>query len=266
MKKSWLLPLVLGLAGLGQGAWAAQAQVLNNTEWTLQSLTGWSVAPLANLSPQPSLNFKGDKIAGSDGCNFFNGAYSLNGNAPNSLRIPTDKMVSTMMGCMGDADTVSRLYAKALEKTTAYRLDGQRLVLLDTQNKVLATLQKAANGLSGTSWQVQEYYDGKSGLVSNESSQRMTLKFEPKRLFLNGNSGCNNYSAQYAINLNKGTLRVNEVGVSRRACAQAGAMKDEADYLRALGKVRRFHRAGSSLALLNEKGHVLVNLNLKPEK
>ena len=74
MKKSWLLPLVLGLAGLGQGAWAAQAQVLNNTEWTLQSLTGWSGAPLANLSPQPSLNFKGDKIAGSDGCNFFNGA------------------------------------------------------------------------------------------------------------------------------------------------------------------------------------------------
>ena len=110
-----------------------------------------------------------------------------------------------MMGCMGDADTVSRLYAKALEKTTAYRLDGQRLVLLDTQNKVLATLQKAANGLSGTSWQVQEYYDGKSGLVSNESSQRMTLKFEPKRLFLNGNSGCNNYSAQYAFNLNIGT-------------------------------------------------------------
>ncbi|MEN9502983.1 MAG: hypothetical protein RI964_2268 [Pseudomonadota bacterium] len=261
MKMSWLIPFMVGASLVSQTAFAANA--LNKTEWTLQTLAGWQGQSLANIQHPATLAFNAAGVSGNDGCNSFSGRYTLSRHPPNGLRIPTDSMVSTMMACVGEGDTLARLYIQALGATVRYQLNGQQLSLLNAQGKVLATLKQPASELPNTKWQLMGYFDGRSGFVSSANTQKMTANFGANGS-LTGSSGCNSYFASYTVNPAKNSLKIKGVGATEMFCAQPqDLMQEESHFLKALSSVKTYHRVGNSLEMFNAKGMRVLDFRLQ---
>ena len=70
------------------------------------------------------------------GCNRFMGGYSLSNSA---LALPN--LASTMMACVDGMQYEHALHT-ALRQTSSWRIEGERLTLLDAAGKSLATFEK----------------------------------------------------------------------------------------------------------------------------
>lgn len=259
--KNILISLAAAVALLCNTAYAVDAK-LDKTEWALQSLSGWNGQSPAKLPRPATLAFNGDNVSGNDGCNLFNGIYTQT-KKPNSLRIPTDKMMSTMMACMGDADKLSRLYLQALNRTTVYQLHGNTLTLKDARGRKLASFNKPATELPGTNWQVMDYNDGKQGIVSSINTERMSMTFS-KDGRVTGNAGCNRFFATYTHNPRNNSIAISQIGATKMFCQQPeGVMREEAQFLKALASAKTYRRSGATLELFNTQGSHALGLSLK---
>lgn len=262
--KKYLICFAACVALLGNSAYAVDAK-LNKTEWTLQSLSNWNGQSPAKLAQPATLAFSGDNVSGNDGCNLFNGVYTQTAK-PNSLRIPTDKMMSTMMACMGTADKLSRQYLQTLNQTMAYQLTGETLTLKDARGRKLAVFTKPATTLPNTSWQVANYNNGKEGVVSSLSTERMSVTFD-KNGRITGHAGCNRFFGTYSHNPANKSITISQIGATKMYCQQPeGVMQEESLFLQALASAKTFRRSGATLELFNQQGVHAVGLNLKSGK
>ena len=259
MKMPWLIPAVMGASLLSQTAVAANT--LNKTEWVLQTLVGWQGQPLATIQRPATLVFNAGGVSGNDGCNSFSGRYVVRGG--NQLRIPPNNRVSTMMACMGEADTLARLYTQALDATTHYQLNGQQLSLFNAQGNVVATLKKPASELPNTKWQLMGYFDGRNAFVSSANTEKMTANFGANGS-LTGNGGCNSYFANYLVNPAQNSVQITGIGATKMFCAQPDdLMQEESRFLKALSSVKTYHRMGNSLEMFNAKGMRVLDFRLQ---
>ncbi|WP_295935864.1 META domain-containing protein [uncultured Alistipes sp.] len=96
---------------------------LVGTEWQLIQLEGQSIKPEEGKF---TLKFLAEenRVSGVGACNRLNGKYETSGK--NALKI--GPLASTMMACPG-MDLEGK-YAKVLEATTHYDMDGPMLLLL----------------------------------------------------------------------------------------------------------------------------------------
>lgn len=116
----------------------APAPELTGRRWLLTEVGGLPVRaypgqPEAHLVFTPADGGVG-RISGSDGCNSLVGSYTLKGGA-----IAFDHMGSTMRLCP-QGDEQARALASAFGRTTAIRLEGNRLELMGG-NERLATFE-----------------------------------------------------------------------------------------------------------------------------
>jgi heat shock protein HslJ len=94
--------------------------------------TSWRVASMyVNQIPLPdtalTASFDANStVAGSAGCNNYNGPYSVSGNA-----ISIGPLGSTNATCGQDIDTQEQVYLTALQSAATYQLTGTQLVLWD---------------------------------------------------------------------------------------------------------------------------------------
>lgn len=115
-----LLALPLAAAGCA-GMSAAPAPVLVGTEWRLESLGGREV-PAASAA---TLSFpESGRVAGNASCNRFFGTYTQTGQ-----KISFSQMGSTRMACIGPAADQEGRYLAALQKATAFEVEGSRLTI-----------------------------------------------------------------------------------------------------------------------------------------
>jgi putative lipoprotein len=103
--------------------------------WRLADLNGKPVSLSMEQRPNFVLTDDGNRITGSGGCNRLMGSYELDGH---SLRFKT--VATTMMACLGPVMDVERKFLAALNATTAYRISGSTLQLLDDKGHALAWL------------------------------------------------------------------------------------------------------------------------------
>ncbi|MCX9156292.1 YbaY family lipoprotein [Niveibacterium sp. 24ML] len=117
----------------------AAPATLKDTYWKLE-LLGDTPVQVADKQREAHLVMHGEpsRVAGSGGCNRLMGGYVVKGN---TLRF--DKLASTMMACAGGMEQELRFMA-ALNKVTAWRIEGQQLSLLDADGKPLARLRAVA--------------------------------------------------------------------------------------------------------------------------
>jgi len=125
---------VIGLSSQSQcAAPPAGSATLENTYWKLASLRGQAVAPSterqreAHLILQPAQR----RVVGSGGCNRLSGAYTLDGE-----RLAFSRAIGTMMACRDGMDQ-ERALLDTLTQVARWRVDGQRLVLLDERGAPL---------------------------------------------------------------------------------------------------------------------------------
>src|SRR5512141_2614124 len=139
----WVIGFLL-LPAAAASAGAMDTGPLDGTAWVLTGLEGRAVAG----SPAATLQFDGDRVTGSDGCNRFSGRYSAGGSA---FQVPP-QLVSTQMACEPRVEAQARTYLAALTGATRHRVEGARLTLLSADGRALATLVAQSLVLAGTSW------------------------------------------------------------------------------------------------------------------
>jgi heat shock protein HslJ len=223
---------------------------LDNTAWRLTALPG----DPAVAGPAATLHFAGRKVSGSDGCNRFSGSYTATGN---SLRV-AGKLASTMMACPEGTMQQAAAFGSALQRATAFRRDGRRLLLQDDAGNVLATLREQATGLAGSAWQVTGYNNGRQAVVSLLAGSDLTLAFSADGR-LSGSAGCNRYHATYSSSAQD--IRIGPAGATRRTCGEPpGIMEQEARFLDALASAALWRLDGDRLELRTAGGALAVSL------
>ncbi len=103
--------------------------------------------------------------------------------------------------------------------------------------------------LTAHQWKIVKVYDQPA--VGEETP---TMAFEADRVY--GNTGCNNYFAQYTIDGNRLTLT--NAGATNRLCANAGS---EAAILKALNEIASFRLDKKTVLLYDASGNTLFELS-----
>jgi putative lipoprotein len=109
---------------------ASEEQGDGGIVWTLETLEG-QPAPLG-MGGRPielQLDAAESRVAGFSGCNRYTGSFNNDGNSTHGTPIQFGPMAGTLMACPEGEDT-ERRYLQALGRVDAYRMDGEKLMLL----------------------------------------------------------------------------------------------------------------------------------------
>lgn len=216
---------------------------LAGTSWMLTVLGGQPALKDTTIT----LNIEDGRASGSDGCNRYTAAYKADG-----ANIKIHQPASTMMSCPEPIMVQAARYTKALEQPATYEVEDERLTLLDAGGLRLATFAAQSGDLSGTSWEVIAYNNGKQAVVSVASGTTLTAIFGAGGK-LTGDAGCNNYTASYKTDGKK--LVIGPARTTRKMCAEPpNIMEQEAQYLEALTTAATYRIDGSKLELRTAGG------------
>lgn len=240
--------LALTACTVGTMATTVTESPLGGTSWVLESLNG---APPIPDTPV-TLNFDADGLYGTDGCNQYRGSYQVNGD-----RITiNDSIASTMMACPEPIMQQATAYYEALKLAVNFKIADQQLTLLNSKGEVVATFAAQNRALSGTTWTVTGYNNGKQAVVSVLSGSTLTIIFgEDGRL--SGSAGCNTYMTSYEVS--DQSLRIGQIASTRMLCNEPeGVMEQETQFLEALGTAATYRIDGERLELRTSDGALAV--------
>lgn len=131
---SLLMVLAGGVLGQNSGKHRSAAP-LEKTEWKLAWLNGTKIDVAMPLQvPYIQLDPETHRVSGSGGCNRLMGAYELSGD-----HLKFTQMAITRMACLHGGDTETN-FTKALDDVTSWKIVGDKLLLIDANQHVLAKL------------------------------------------------------------------------------------------------------------------------------
>lgn len=249
-----VLMMGIGLTGCQASSmkYGAETADLAGSMWRLISLDGLGKTDAAATT----LHFEDKtRLSGSDGCNSYRGSYSA---SDTSLKI-ADNMMATMMACPQAIERQASAFKNALKNSASFAMDDQQLRLLDANGQLVAEFEAVSQLLSGTSWEVTGYNNGRQAVVSVMAGSKITVSFGADGK-VTGAAGCNRYFASYKQN--GGKLTIGPPGATRMFCADpAGLMEQEQSFLAALQSANSLQLAGDRLTLRTEKGAIAISLS-----
>jgi heat shock protein HslJ len=130
-----LVSLVMVVAGSNQGQSAKHkpGAPLERTEWRLIWLGTTKIeSGVPQQAPYIQLDPENHRVSGSGGCNRLMGGYELAGD-----HLKFTQMVMSRMACIHGGDTESN-FAKALDQVKSWKVVGDKLLLMDAEQHVLA--------------------------------------------------------------------------------------------------------------------------------
>ncbi|WOF17137.1 META domain-containing protein [Methanoplanus sp. FWC-SCC4] len=188
------------------------------------------------------------KISGNAGCNNFFGEYTLENNS-----FKTGVLGTTLMACFDEETAlVESIFLKNLDKASSIKLAGDKLAILDESGKEILVFEKAT--LAGSEWELLSMKEG-DAIVSIPANTTVSLSFKEGKI--SGNTGCNNYFANY------NTDEISEIefglpGSTKMYCDEE-TMKTESSYLGLLEDVKGYRISGNTLTLTDSEGKTLLN-------
>lgn len=219
-----------------------------------------SVWILSDLPPDALLDrvtatlmFEGGTAAGTDGCNRFTGAYSLDGD---ELRF--GELAVTMMACPEPVMEQAKRYHAALKAARDARREEDSLVLVDAAGELLARFDAQPATLANTRWTVTGYNNGRGGVVGVAADTSLTLEFDDAGA-VSGSAGCNRFRGTYTEG--DDTVELGPLAASRKLC-QDEVMEQEALFLDALPRGTRLRFEADRLELRDEDGALQVAARL----
>ena len=236
---------------------SAGEEFLPGSSWNLSALNG--SAPLAGTVI--TLNFDENLAAfGSDGCNNYRRTVTVNGaNIEFGQSGP-----STLMACEEPIMAQATAYQEALAAAETFSATAEALVLMDSAGNEVATFAVASQELSGTSWIVTNYNNGREAVVGVVSGTEITANFGDDGQ-VSGTTGCNNYFASYEADAEAGTITIGQAGSTLMACAEPeGIMEQEQEFLAALATAATYRIQGSTLEMRTADDALALMLQLAP--
>jgi heat shock protein HslJ len=227
-------------------------------------LTGkvWALTELAGKPPAAGVGISAEfgsdgKVSGSAGCNRYSGTYTVSGN---SITI-SSSMATTMMMCDEAIMEQESAYLKALGEAKTYAVKGDQLTLTGADKTSLAIYKAQSQDLSGTSWEVTGYNNGKQAVIGTLAGTNLTADFG-KDGNLSGNAGCNTYSGAYKVNGDQ--ITIGPLVSTMMACSEPeGVMEQETQYLAALQSAATYQIEGNVLQLRTKEDALAAIFNRK---
>lgn len=237
---------------------AQAAGSLEGTRWILVSYVNKSGNTTNALQDmEPTAEFKDGRVAGSAGCNRYNGPYQMQGN-----KLTIGPMISTMMACPAAIMAQEQAFLANMEATASYQLSDGQLSLASKDGKALLTFKaEQPTPLTGGAWAMLYYNNGKGGAVSALADTKVTAIFGQDGQ-MSGSAGCNTYSAAYT--LNGSNIQIGPAATTRMSCAPE-VMDQERQYLTALQTAATYKIAGKTLELRTDAGALAASYNLADE-
>lgn len=222
---------------------------LTGTNWMLTTLNDSQPVPTTTIT----INFDDEgRVNGSDGCNNYSGSYEVDGN-----NIKFGQMASTMMACPDPIMKQANAYQSVMAETTTFEISGDELNFNDADGNPVATFSVVSNDLSGTSWQVISYNNGKQAVVSVIIGTELTAEFGDDGE-LKGNAGCNDYFGPYETD--DKAISMGPFGTTRKACQEPeGVMEQETLYLQALESAAVYKIDGNKMEMRTSEGSMAAN-------
>jgi len=227
-----------------------EASELTGSVWGLSLLMDKAIIPSSSISAE----FTSDgKVSGSSGCNQYSSTYTVTGS---TIKITTP-MAATLMACSQELMDQESAYLKALGEAKTFSVAGDELTLSGADNKSLLVYKSQSQDLSGTSWEVIGYNNGKQAITSVLAGSTITLDFASDGT-LSGNSGCNSYNGSFTVTGKQ--ITIGPLASTRMACADpAGVMEQESLYLAALGSAATYQIKDTGLELRTKDGALAVD-------
>jgi heat shock protein HslJ len=153
---------------------------LRGAYWKAVELSGMHV-PSMPVKHEPHLVFQPDgRVSGADGCNRIMGTYTVKGDA-----IAFGQVAGTQMACTDTAE-VERRFRSALARSGHWRIQNNRLELIDATGKPLAVFERqeqpapptATSPLQGTRWQLVRFQGGDGATLTPDDRSKYTIAFE----------------------------------------------------------------------------------------
>ncbi len=227
-----------------EAAQAAASQLaLVGTAWEVEFIgepdNGVAVIPGTNLT----LNFLVDRYAGSGGCNWFLGTYSVS-ESDLTMYAPAESGLQCQPTEIMNQEST---YMSALINVTNYRLEGDKLLAFTVEDQQLLTLKPAQEWpLDGTTWDLK-FVVQDTIWKPLLSGTKITLRIEGDQI--TGTAGCNEYSATAQVS-DAGDLTIGDLTVGDQVCNEPeGIMDQESAYLAWLPDVQGYVKLGGSLGL-----------------
>jgi heat shock protein HslJ len=211
---------------------------LNNQGKSLDVLTGSEI----------TLEFEADQVVGSAGCNNYFATYKIEGN---SLTI--NQIGSTMISCEPEVNEQEMRYVSTFKNVASYQVADERLEMLDADGEIVLTFAALEpTPLTGTTWRLSGYNNGKDGFASVLNGSEITAVFGADGS-LSGSAGCNSYTASYTVQGNK--LSLGSLAGTLMMCEEpAGIMDQENDYLAALAAAAAYQVKVDALEVFDADG------------
>ncbi len=236
------------------GSQAGGGGDLTGKVWALTELMGKPPAAGVGISAQFSAD---GMVSGSAGCNRYSGTYTVSGN---SITF-SSPMATTMMMCDESIMEQESAYLKALGEAKTYAVKGDQLTLTGVDKTSLVIYKAQSQDLSGTSWEVTGYNNGKQAVTGTLTGTNLTADFG-KDGNLSGNAGCNTYSGAYKVNGDQ--ITIGPLASTMMACSEpAGVMEQEAQYLAALQSAATYQIEGNVLQLRTKEDALAATFNKK---
>jgi heat shock protein HslJ len=232
-------------------------EFLPDSNWNLTALNG--SAPVAGTAI--TLNFNESlAVFGSDGCNNYRTTATVDGD---NIQF-AQPGAATLMACDEPVMSQATAYQEALAAAETFSATAEALVLMDGAGNELATFAVASQELSGTSWTVISYNNGREAVVSVLLDTEITASFGDDGQ-VTGTAGCNNYFASYEADAEAGTITIGQAGSTMMACAEPeGIMEQEQEYLAALATAATYSIQANTLEMRTADNALAVVMQLAP--
>lgn len=235
---------------------------LEGTRWTLELYLD-SQGDLVSVLPDTEVTaqFEAGEIGGSAGCNRYFGSYEVDGD-----KLSIGPLASTEMYCHPDEVMDQEMaYLAALGSAASYKTEDDRLEIADSPGQtVLVFAVRAPAPLTGTTWQMMTYNNGREAVVSPLRGTDITALFGEGGS-LTGSAGCNNYTTSYE--LDGDNITIGPIAITFMMCAEPeGTMEQESAYLAALELAATYKIEGDQLELLDAEGRRAVSYIAAPEQ
>ncbi len=217
--------------------------------------TSWYAVQIGDLMPaediRSTISFTDGKFTGKGACNTIDGNY-ITGNQKLHLNV-----FITLVNCIEGMEQ-EKAFTEALTLTTAYRVEGQQLYLLDAEGQTqveMAPINPAQ--ISGPTWQLAQI-NNQGAVSSLPAGVEISAQFVDNRV--SGSAGCNQYFADYQLIGDR--LSFNGIGSTKMFCGEPeGVMEQEALFLQALEKAARFEIREQSLKVFDAEGGELLQFS-----
>jgi len=251
LKNRHLHPLLGACLTLAvQAVLAAPAPpALEGVDWQLvQYRTGDGMRDAKDGAHGGVLRFDAGRLSGSAGCNRLMGAYHVD---VSTLRFEPHT-ASTMMACPPALMDQEQAVVAAFSDAAGYRIADGELEILDADgNTLLSLAELQAAPLTGTSWRMTWYNNGKQAVVSALEDAAVMLRLRADGQF--AGKACNSYRGRFEQDGSAFRV-VGPIAATRMACPQDGVDAQEAAYFAALERAAAWRISGDELTLTDADG------------